>query len=174
MIKRIGEREIFRTKFFTVKDIDLKSSKGKVTYQIIEKRNTALVVPVTENHEVILVREYFPAINEYSLSLPKGAIEESDDALKTANKELQEEIGMKASKIEELGLLTMSPGYLTQKTHVFLAQDLIRSRLKGDELEEIEVLTYPFGKIDTLILTGKITEARVVAALYLARKKLMF
>lgn len=172
MIKRVGEKEVFRAKFMTIKDVELESPKGKVTYQIIEKRDTALIVPVTSNLEVIFIKEFFVAINEYSLSLPKGRIDEGHDALETANKELQEEVGFKANKLEKVATLTMSPGYLTQKTHVFLATDLIESKLEGDELEPLEIIRYPLKDFEKLIEKNDLHEARTIAALYLVREKL--
>ncbi|MBI2334432.1 NUDIX domain-containing protein [Candidatus Daviesbacteria bacterium] len=136
----------------------------------MEKRDTALIVPINEKGELILVREYFYAIDEYQLGLPKGKIEEGHDDLTTANKELQEETGLKAGKLDKLGVLTMSPGYLTQRTHVFLAQVLTTSKLEGDEEYELEIIKYPFGKFEKLIDAGKLTEARMIAALYLAKR----
>lgn len=170
MTKRIGEKVIFKTKLFTLKDIDIQFNNKKVTYQILEKRDTALIVPINKKGELILVREYFYAIDEYQWCLPKGSIEKGHDDLTTANKELQEEIGFKAGKLDKLGVLTMSPGYLTQRTHVFLAQDLTESKLEGDEEEELEVIKYPFDKFEELIDQGKLTEARAIAALYLAKR----
>lgn len=172
MIKRIDEKEVFRTKFMTVKDIELSSPKGKTTYQIVEKRDTALIVPLTNNLEVIFVKEFFVAINEYGLSLPKGRIDEGSDPFKTASKELQEEIGYNANKLKKLVVFTMSPGYLTQRTHVFLAQDLVESKLNGDELEPLEIIKYPLNEFERLIEDGQLNEARVIAALYLAKKQI--
>ena len=171
MVKRVGEREIFKTKLFTIKDVDLVSQKGNFTFQILEKRDTAMIVPVL-GEDVLFIKEYFAAIDAYSLSIPKGQIDEGHEMLVTANKELQEEIGFKAGKIDYLTTLTMSPGYLTQKTHVFIAQELTESKLDGDEIEELEVVRYPFAKFEELIEKGEITEARVIAALFLAQKKL--
>ncbi len=170
MAKRISERIIFKTKFFTIKDIDLDFNGKKATYQIIEKRNSALIVPINKNNELVLVREYFYAIDEYQLGLPKGRIEEGHDELTTANKELQEEIGFKAGKIDKLGIVTLSPGYSTQRTYLFLARDLTESRLKGDEEEDLEVITHPFDRFEELINQGKITDARMIAALFLAKR----
>lgn len=171
MIKRIAEREIFKTKFFNIKDVDLQSSDGKkFTYQIIEKGESALIVPITNEGNVVLVREYFPAIDAYQLGLPKGRIEKEHDPLTTANKELQEEIGYKAGKIDSLGSFTMSPGYIRHTTYIFLARDLVKSKLIGDEMEELEVIEYQFEKFEELIAKGDLTEARMIAALYMARK----
>lgn len=170
MTKRLGEREIFKTKFFTIKDIDLKFGDKKVTYQIMEKSDSALIVPINEKGELVLVREFFYAIDEYQLGLPKGRIDEGYSELETANKELQEEIGFKAGKLQKLGVVTLSPGYSTQKTYLFLATGLTESKLEGDEEEALEVVTYPFDKFEDLIDQGKITDARMIAALYLAKR----
>ncbi len=172
-MKRIGEKEIFKTKLFRIKDIDIQTRDDKhVTYQILEKRDAALIVPITEQGNILLINEYFAAIDEYQLSLPKGRIEEGSNELETANKELQEEVGYRAKKIEFLGAVTMSPGYLKQRTHIFLARDLVESKLPGDEDEELEVSEYPFSQFEDLIEKGKITEARVITALFLARSYL--
>ncbi len=171
MIKRVGEKDIFKTKLFTIKDIVLQKEDGdEVTYQIMEKADTALIVPIDKNNNLLLVKEYFYAIEEYQLGLPKGRIDPGLNDTETANKELQEEIGYKAKKLDKLGVLTMSPGYLTQKTHVFLARDLIPSKLTGDEIEELEIIHHPFEDFEQLIEQGKLTEGRMIAALYLARK----
>lgn len=171
MVKRQNEKEIFKSKIFTIKELELELESGKrVTRQILEKGDSALIVPITNNKELILVKEYFPAINEYQLGLPKGRIDPGMDAFATANKELQEEIGYKAKKLDELAVLTLSPGYITQKTHIFLARELVESKLVGDELEELEIVLYPFDKFEELFTQKKITEARMIAALYLARK----
>lgn len=170
MPRRVGEKVIFKTKLFTLKDIDIEFDHKKVTYQILEKADTSLIVPITEKGQLILVKEYFYAIDEYQLGLPKGKIDPGHNDLTTANKELQEEIGFKAGKLDKLGTVTMSPGYLTQKTHIFLARKLTESKLDGDEEEALEVVYYPFDKFEELIDQGKLTEARMIAALYLAKR----
>lgn len=170
MAKRVGERIIFKTKFFTIKDIDIQFENKKATYQILEKRDSALIVPINSKNELVLIKEFFFAIDEYQLGLPKGSIDEGYDELETAAKELQEEVGFKAERLDKLGEVTLSPGYSTQKTYLFLARGLSASKLTGDEEEVLEVSTYPFNKFEDLITQGKITDARMIAALYLAKK----
>lgn len=171
MIKRIGEKEIFKSKIFTIKELTLQLDGGKkFRRQIMDKGDTSLIVPLDLHNDLILIKEYFPAIDEYQLGLPKGRIDPGFDPLETANKELQEEIGFKANKLEELGIVTISPGYITQKTHIFLATNLVESKLTGDEEEPLEIVLYPFAKFENLIVQKKMTDARMIAALYLARK----
>lgn len=171
MIKKIGEKELFKTKIFTVKELELELENGKrFTRQILDKGDTALIVPINIYNELVLVKEYFPAIDEYQLGLPKGRIDPGLNPIETANKELQEEIGYKALKLEKIGVVTISPGYITQKTHIFLGTNLVESNLVGDEAEPLEIVLYPFAKFENLITQKKITEARMIAALYMARK----
>lgn len=171
MIKRISEKEIFKNKIFTIKELELELTDGKkIKRQILDKGDSSLIVPINIHNELILVKEYFPAIDEYQLGLPKGRIDPGFDPLETANKELQEEIGFRANKLEEIGVVTMSPGYITQKTHIFLATNLIESYLAGDEVEPLEIVLCPFAKFENLIDQKKITEARMIAALFMAKK----
>lgn len=170
MPTRQAERIIFQTKYFTIKDVDLQFADGhESTYQILEKGDSALVVPITKEGNIVFIREYFAAIDAYALALPKGRIDLGEGMEEAAQRELQEEIGYKANKLTYLQTLTMSPCYFTQKTHVFLAEGLDVSKLQGDEEEAIEIVEYPFNQFEELIEKGELTEARMIAALFLAR-----
>lgn len=171
MPKRIKETIVHESTIFRVKDIDLLFENGKkMTYSIIERPDTALIVPLTENGDILFLKEYQAALDTVLLGLPKGGIETGDTALETANRELQEETGYRAGRLDALGIVSMSPGHLTQKTHIFLARDLMESRLTGDEEHPMEIVRHPFARIEELIESGELSEARMIAALYLARR----
>jgi len=171
MAKHISKKIVYESPYFNIVDVEIEFTPNLTRhYEIIEKNDTSMIVPINAKDEVILIREYFYAADERQIALPKGRIEKGQNALDAANRELQEEIGYKAGKLEKLGVLTISPGYYTQKTHVFLAQELTESRLPGDEDEEIEVLPMALERVEELIESGEIAEARVIAALYLAKK----
>ncbi len=171
MPKRTGEKEIFKTKLFTLKDIDIEFEKGeKAVFQIIEKTDTVIIVPLDKDNNIILIKEYFTALDESQYDLPGGRIEDGDDELKTANKELQEEIGYMANRLDKLLTVTVSPGYLTQKSHIYLARELINSKLEGDEKEDLETIKWPLDNFEDLIEDGRLTESRAIAALFIARK----
>lgn len=170
MPKRLGERIVFQSKLFTIKDVELQFNEKKVIYQILEKTDSCGVIPITSEGKIIMVYEYVAGTDEYVLDFPGGRMEEGVDIIKLANKELQEETGCKARRIDMIGTLTLSPGYLTQKTHIVLARDLTKSKLVGDENEELKTEERSFEEIEQLIATGKITEARTIAGFYLVRK----
>lgn len=147
-----------------------KENGGKLTYQIIEKPNSILVVPLLNSTTILFIKEFMYAIDEYQLDLPGGRIDQGENAIQTANRELQEEVGFRSEKLDYLGTLTISPGYIKQKTEVFLARDLIENRFPGDEEEPLTVVKVPFTDFEKLIDEGKLTESRAIAALYMARR----
>ena len=171
MAKRIGEKVIFKTKLFTIKDINLEFDDGSQdTFQIMEKKDTAIMVPVDADGNVIFIKEYFTALDEYQYDLPGGRIDEGHDPLSTANKELQEEIGYKAGRLEKLITVSISPGYQTQMSHIFIAQDLVESKLEGDEKEKLEIMRWPLDNFEELVDNGTISESRAIVALFLAKR----
>ncbi len=169
MARVIREKQLFKADLFNVRRVDVRHDNGrKFSYDIVEKGDSAMIVPIDKNGDLILIREFFPAINSYQLGLPKGKVE-SVSPLKAANKELQEEIGYKAGKLVHLATLGVSPGNVRHKTHIYLGMDLKESKMEGDEDEDIELARIPFRDFERLIARKKLTEARVIAALYLAK-----
>jgi 8-oxo-dGTP pyrophosphatase MutT (NUDIX family) len=173
MAKVLSEKQVFKGTVFAVKELQAELPNGKrMKFNVVEKNDSAMIVPITDDGQLVLQKEYFVASDVYMLSLPKGAMADGEHRLDAANRELQEEAGYKAGELIELGTLTVSPGYIRQKTHVFLARKLTESRLSGDEDEEIEVKRIPFADFEKLVYSHEISEARVIAALFLAKKYL--
>jgi ADP-ribose diphosphatase len=121
---------------------------------------------------VLLIREYAAGTHRYELGFPKGVMEQEEDPITAANREIMEEIGYAARTLHHLRSVTIAPGYIGHVTHLVLAEDLYEQRMPGDEPEEIEVVPWPLADIDGLIARDDFTEARSIAALFFARKLL--
>lgn len=162
-----GESGLFR-----VEEVDLEFSNGeRRTYERVASSGlgAVIVVPVTAEGEVMLIREYACGVDDYTLGLPKGRLEPGEDPLDGANRELREEIGHGARDLVTLMDLTLAPGYMGHRTRVVLARDLHEAPLPGDEPEPIEVLRWPLADIWELAQRPECHEGRSIAALYLAR-----
>ena len=172
MPKRLGEEEIFKSRVFTIKEVELEFPSGrKAKHEFLDQGDSVMLVPIAKDGTLLLINEYHTAIGEFQLGLCKGALPKGEDPRDRANIELQEEVGYKAQKLDELIVLNTFPGYQTNKTYVYLARDLAESKLEGDEdEEELKVFPYPFANFEKLIEEGKLKEARAIAALYLAKR----
>jgi ADP compounds hydrolase len=132
-----------------------------------------IIVPLTGEGDIIFIREPAPAFGrEQPLLLPGGTIEDGEALAVTANRELQEEIGYQAARLEPLATLRPWSKYLRVTSHIFLARDLTPSKLDGDEGYEIILEPHPLATLDTLIQSGELRDARAIAALLLARDQL--
>lgn len=163
---------VARSRLFTVESLDLKFSNGvERTYERLVPGGSGAVmmVPITDKGEVLLIKEYGVGIEEYSLTLPKGAVDLGETLEQAANRELKEEIHYGAHKLHYLKNLSLSPSYIKSGIDVFIALDLYPELLQGDEPEPLEVIPWPLDKIDELVLRNDVTEGRAIAALYMAK-----
>ncbi len=147
---------------------------GAITVHYIKAKNEALIVPLTETGEVIFTVEPSPALDQDVLILPGGEVEEGELSLATANRELQEEVGFSAARLDFLATLAPWSKYLTVHSHLYLARRLTPSQLEGDETYEISVRRHPLATVEQLIATGQLIDSRVIAALYLAHRFLLW
>ncbi len=140
--------------------------------EYITSPDEVIIVALGPGNIVYFITEPAPAFGENTLLLPGGTVEDSEELAVTANRELQEELGYRAGELTSLGELRPWSKYLAVRTHVFLARDLIVSRLLGDEDYEIHIAPHPLRSWENLIKKGHLHDARVIAALYLTKSYL--
>jgi len=165
-------RTVAETRLFRVEELELRFSNGvEVTYERLfgSKYGAVLVVPLLDDNTVLLIREYAAGVERYELALPKGRIEEGEDPIDAANREIMEEVGYGAHRLTRLKSFTEMPGYFCHETHVVVAEDLYPEKREGDEPEEIDVVPWRLDELHKLWSHPDCTEARSIAALFLVR-----
>ena len=174
---KILHRKLLATSaLFRVEQIELRFSNGEERcYERLCAGSTAavIVVPLVRDDTVLLIREYGVGVEDYELALPKGRVEAGESLCEGANREMKEEIGYGANRLTPLKCMTQSPSYMQHKTQVILAEDLYEERLQGDEPEPLEVIPMPLEELDQWVLREDLSEARSIAALYLAKQHLL-
>ncbi|MGE3479893.1 MAG: ADP compounds hydrolase NudE [Gammaproteobacteria bacterium] len=171
----ISSETVATTRIFRIEQLDLRFSNGVcVSYERLQSSpgGAVLVIPMVDNDTVLLIREYAAGMHRYELALPKGRIEEGEDLIEAANRELMEEVGQGARRLRHISSVTIAPGYIGHVTHLVLAQDLYDRRIAGDEPEEIEVVPWRLSRLKELLACEDCTEARSIAALFMARELL--
>jgi ADP-ribose pyrophosphatase len=169
--ERLSSERLVETPYFALRSDRLRLPDGSVKdpYYIIERPDAAFVFPLTGAGEVVLVRQYRPAIDRIELGLPAGLVEEGEEPEKAARRELLEETGYVGGEWEFLGALASSPGLKDNWAYLYLARGVERaSPPQPDEYERVEVAIVPVGKLVPEIQAGNIVSSSGVAAILLA------
>ena len=172
--KVLARRPAARTRVFNIEEVDLEFTNGaRRTYErVLGSDEGAVLVAPVDGRSLLLVREYATGMDRYELTFVKGNIDAGEDLLIAANRELQEEIGVAARRLEHLCSVTTAPGYLRHHTHLVLASDLYASARDGDEPEPLEVTEWPLDRLDALLDHDEFTDARSVATLFILQRRL--
>ncbi|MER3632580.1 MAG: NUDIX hydrolase [Blastocatellia bacterium] len=148
--------------------------EGEVEYEreIVLHRGSAVIVPLFDDKTIALVRQYRHAVGKEILELPAGTLEQGEEPLFGAIRELEEEIGVRAAEIVKLSEFYVSPGFLSEKMHLFLATGLtnVGQRLESDELLEIE--RFRLSELQSMVVSREIEDAKTIIGIFLAQKSL--
>ena len=138
MNKCIKEERIFNGPRFKVsRKIFLNSKNEEYIRDIVDPGNAVVILPITEKNEVVFVKEYREAVGKVCLGLPAGMIDENEEPIVAAKRELSEETGIIAEHFELLNDVYASCGYTTEKFYIYLAKDFKYGEQHLDETEEI-------------------------------------
>lgn len=164
---------IATTKFFNIQSMDVEFSNGeKRQYECLKPpgNGAVLVIPMLDDETVLMIYEYSGGTDRYELALIKGKIDDCETPLDAANRELIEEIGYGAKRLTYMKTMSIAPGYQSNVTHIILAQDLYEASAQGDEPEPLEIVQRKLADLETLVYDDDLTEARSIAALYMAKE----
>jgi ADP-ribose pyrophosphatase len=176
MEKQISTRQVYCGSAISLRIDAVRKPNGKTTTRdVVEHADCIVAVPVDEDDNVLLVRQFRYPIDSYLLEVPAGGVEPGEDTLDCVRRELQEEIGYAPGAIEKLGGFYSIPGYGTEYLYAYVARDLKTSKLVAEDTDEIEIVKVPLKDVPGLIESGKICDAKSIAAMlmYMAREKLL-
>jgi ADP-ribose pyrophosphatase len=135
-------------------------------YDYIHHKGAAAVLPVMDDGRILMVRQYRNALDRYTLEIPAGALdEEGEPGIHCASRELEEETGYRAGKIEWMMTLRTTVAFCDERIEVFLAQDLIPSVRNLDPEENIEIEAHSLKELKEMVFRGEIEDSKTVSAI---------
>jgi ADP-ribose pyrophosphatase len=157
---------VYEGRVVTLRIKHLQRPDGRVVMrEIVEHSAGAAVVAVDDEGHVLLVRQPRPAVGGDLLELPAGLVDPGESPAECALRELAEETGFSAARLEPLVQVYSSPGFCTEVLHVFAAIGLVAAQVTHDEEEEIELVRLPLADAIQQVLTNGISDAKTVAGL---------
>ncbi len=168
--KTISSQEVYHGKLlnFRIDKVLLPDNKES-SREIVEHPGAVAIVPL-KNEDIYLVKQFRKPVEESLLEIPAGTLEPGEDPLQCARRELAEETGYKAGKIEKITTFYTSPGICTETMHLYLALDLIETEGQTDSDEFIELEKYNYKQVNSLIIEGRIKDAKTIIGILLAQK----
>ena len=134
-------------------------------FYIIESRDWVNIIPLTDDHQVIMIRQYRHGSREVTLEIPGGLVDPGDTPEKAAVRELREETGYQAEEVVKIGVSNPNPAIFSNRCYTFLARNIEKvSDPRPDQTEDIEVVLVPLSDIQGLIRKGEIDHAIVIVA----------
>ena len=140
--------------------------------EVAEHSDSICVVPIDDDGNVVMVRQFRTPTGGPLLELPAGGVEPGEISGETVQRELQEEIGHRAGGIQRLAGFWLAPGWCDEFMHAYLATGLTPSKLPGDDDENIVVERVSFNQALEFIADGTISDAKSIAGLLLAMRVL--
>ncbi|HKR12477.1 MAG TPA: NUDIX hydrolase [Pyrinomonadaceae bacterium] len=164
----ISSQKVFEGRVFNVTVDTVR--EGELTYQreVVHHHGSAVILPVFDDGTVALVRQYRHPAVRYLLEAPAGTLNDGERPDDGAARELQEELGLVAARMEKLSEFFVSPGFCEEKMWLFLATDLTQGPQRLEEDEVLEVVRLPIEEALEMITSGEIQDAKTIIALILA------
>ena len=169
----IKSEMILQGRAFKIRRDTLKTPDGRETkLEIVEHGGSVVIIPVDDENNLLFVRQYRHAAGKDILELPAGTRDKNEPYEKCAAREIREETGMEAGKLQKIGEFYLAPGYSTELMAVFLATGLRENPLQADDDEFLQVEKIPLKEAVAMAEHGEMPDAKSLAALLLARPHL--
>ncbi len=161
-----GSDIAFEGRLFTLRLDTLQTADGH-TFQreMVYHPGAVCMIPIDGEGRLLLVEQYRHGPRARLLEIPAGTLEAGENPAETAARELREEVGMRAGRVEPLGGFWIAPSYATEYIHLFLCTELTPDALPGDEDEDIEIMALTHEEALAAIDAGRIIDAKSIAGL---------
>jgi len=166
--KTISSEMIYEGRILNLRKDKVHVKDNQTSYrEIVEHNGGVALAAVTPEGKMVMVRQYRKAAEKAVLEVPAGKIEKKEDHRLTAERELKEETGYSAGKIEYITSFYSSIGYSTEVIYLYFASELTPGETDFDDNEAIEILEYDIPSLKKMVFSGEIEDAKTIAAILL-------
>lgn len=174
LFKRLKRTEIYHgVRVHLVKERLLTPDGKEVDWELILHPGAAAVIPVDDDGQILMVRQYRNASDSYTLEIPAGVLDSPDeDPMDCAYRELEEETGYKSNDIDYLFNFYSSIGLTDEVIHIYTAKNLMKTQQDLDEHEFVEVERYTLATLIDMIFSGEIIDNKTISSILMYKESL--
>jgi len=141
------------------------SSGNHTHFDIVKHPGGSVIAAINSDNCICILKQWRHAVKQYVWEFPAGCIEQNEDPLNAAKRELEEEAGVIAKDWESLGHILATPGYSNEVLHFFKAQKISEGTKNLDDAEELDTYWVPLTDVYNMAKNGEITDAKTLALL---------
>jgi len=168
----IDSKKVFSGRVFDVTVDTVREADRTYIREVVHHPGSAVILPAFDDDTVGFVRQYRHPAVKYLLELPAGTLNDREPPEVGAARELEEELGVSAGRLEKLAEFFVSPGFCEEKMWIYLATDLVPTAQKLEDDELIEIVRLPIERALQMISDGEIEDAKTIIGLLLAAPRL--
>ncbi len=171
--KTVDSKTVFEGKVFDVEIKKIITPEGRESYrEIVKHHGGACILPVDNEGNCYLVKQFRSPFEKVMLEAPAGKIEEGEDPLCCASREITEETGLTAGNIECVGAITATPGYCSEVITLYIGTELDSGNANPDQNEYIATVKMPLSEALKMADNGEIEDSKTLVLLYKASRRL--
>ncbi|MGI5875677.1 MAG: NUDIX domain-containing protein [Dethiobacteria bacterium] len=167
--KTIKTRHVYEGKILNLRVDDVLLPDGSQSKrEIVEHPGAVAIVPINDKKEVVFVKQFRKPAEKVLLEIPAGTLKPGETAESCAQRELAEETGYRAGRLQKIASYYSSPGFVGEKISIFLAQDLIEQQVEKPAGEFVIKELFPLSEASRMINEGIIEDGKTIIGLLLA------
>ncbi len=171
--RQLASRSVYEGRVVSLRVDTIDPGRGEaLTREVVEHPGAVAIVAVSDDGDLVLVEQWRHPVAEVLLEVPAGTLGPAEEPLSCAHRELAEETGYTAGRMEPLAVFYSAPGFCTERLHTYLATGLLPGAQALDEDEAIRVRPVPRAEAVSMCLDGRIRDAKSIAAILCAERAL--
>ena len=169
--KTLSKKTVYDGNIFSVTNEEVALPNGEhALREIVLHKGGVGIIPITYDNKIVMVKQFRNGVKNITLEIPAGKLENNEDVLICAKRELKEETGYTAGEITKVITMYASPAYVSETDYLFVAKDLVKGESAPDNDEFVEILEIPIETLKEMLFKNEIKDSKTIIAILIADK----